>query len=168
MSLAFYVDVIYAQEKKDSKKENKKQASADFRIISLYVDSMAFVLEADVLRDGYGNRVNVSSSINFIMVNSDKAVLQTGNMSGPGYNGVGGTTAEGNIRNWKVNKNENKEYIIISMDVMTSIGQYSVVFNVSPSGYSAATLSGLWKGKLTWEGRFVPLHQSSVYEGRSY
>lgn len=166
----FLISGLYAQDsQKDSQKKNEKKEklSASYKNISAYVDSMGFVVEADVLRDQYGNRVNVSSGINFIEVDSTHAVLQTGNNFSMGANGVGGVTAEGNITNWKVNKNDKKESISIQMDVMTNIGMYTVFFDISSSGFSTATLSGLWPGKLIWEGRFIPITQARNFKGRT-
>lgn len=179
-NLLFIVSVISAQENKEAdkvkeektdKKDKKKKAkpvSAEYRRVEMMVDSMAFVLEADYLRDQYGNRVVVSSGINFIMVDSMQTVLQTGNNYNVGANGVGGVTADGRITRWKVNKNEKREYITITMDVMTNIGIYNVFIDISSSERANATLSGLWPGRLIWEGRIVPLAQSRVYKGRSY
>jgi hypothetical protein len=93
------------------------------------------------------------------------AIIQTGNNAGIGYNGVGGTTAEGSVRQWKVIKNEKHKSFNISMEITTSIGMYSIYINVTSSGAANARLTGLTPGELNWIGRLVPLKKSRVYKG---
>jgi hypothetical protein len=171
----FLTGGMYAQknEKSEKKEENKKESrevkdSAVYAKISFMIDSMDFVLEADYLHDKYGNRVPVTSGLNFIMVDSSRAVIQTGRNSGIGYNGVGGVTVEGSISNWKVQRNNKKQSFSVSMDVMSNTGIYNIFMDISGSGRATATLSGLGPGQLTWEGYLTPIEQTRTFEGRSF
>jgi hypothetical protein len=153
---------------KEEKKVNRDSiAQREYELTKNMIDSMDFVLEANYLSNQYGYRVPVTSSLNFIMVDSTHAVLQTGRNSGMGYNGVGGVTAEGNISNWKVKKDDKHKSFFIQMDVMSNIGIYTVFLDVSSSGKATARLSGLWPGELVWDGYIVPNEETRTFKGRS-
>jgi len=162
---------IYSQDTKLSRAE-KKEAKRDrqyfnFQVLDTILQNRSFVLEADYLENGYGFRSPVLSSLNFIMVNSPKAVLQTGSSSYDGYNGVGGVTAEGQISGLKIVKDEKKLNFFLRFTVVTDIGIYDVSMNISSDRLARATITGLTPGKLVYDGRIESLYDSGVYKGRN-
>jgi len=157
---------------KQLKKEQKKALrdsvdNAEYQLTKNMIDSMGFVLEAYYLFDKTGVRVPVNSTINFIKVDSSQTVIQTGSNRGAGANGIGGTTAEGKITQWKVSKDKKHKSFNVTMEVTTNIGMYSVFLDVASSGRANARLTGLWPGQLNWEGQLVPLSMTRTYKGRS-
>lgn len=170
----FLVGVVslQAQDDKQILKEKKKQerkAQEEQKYIRTgeLLDSMKFVLEADYLDNQRGNRVIVPNTLNFIMVDSNNAVLQIGRNSGIGRNGVGGTTAEGIISKYEVSKNEKRKTYDVRMNVNTNIGNYDVFMMVAADGSARATLSGLYPGKLVWDGDIVSLEETITFQGRT-
>lgn len=163
---------VQAQDETLSRKEKKKQermARDEQKYIRTgeLLDSMKFVLEADYLDNQRGNRVIVPNTLNFIMVDSTNAVLQIGRNSGIGRNGVGGTTAEGIISKYEVSKNEKRKTYDVRMNVNTNIGNYDVFMMVAADGSARATLSGLYPGKLVWDGDIVSLEETITFQGRT-
>jgi hypothetical protein len=174
----FLVTCLPAQEiKKDSlsKKEiralKKQKKDAELKIlydsISQVLDSRQFVLEADFLDNLKGRRINVLSSLNFVKVDTTYSVIQIGSNRGLGYNGVGGVTAEGNVTRWKMEKNDKKKSFQVSMTVMTNIGIYDVFMDISADGDASAIISGLRPGRLRYDGKIVPLDESTVFKGHT-
>jgi hypothetical protein len=125
------------------------------------------VLEADYLENQYGNRTPVTSTLNFVMVDSTNVVLQTGSNNQPGYNSVGGTTAEGRIQNLKIAKDLKTLSFSVSFSVTTNIGVYDVYMTINSNGNGKATITGLTRGKLIWDGRIETLYNSRVFKGRN-
>jgi len=162
---------IFAQDKKDDKAAKKEQRKAniagEYALTSAMLDSMQFVLEANTLRDVRGNVSNVSSTLNFIMVDSSTSVIQIGSNTRIGANGVGGVTAKGSVSKWQVSKNDKQKSFTVSWTLMSSIGIYDVTMFVSADGTANATLSGITPGRLYFDGNLVRLSQSRVYQGRS-
>jgi len=156
---------------KDNKMRAKEQRVAliqqQYIATSGMLDSMNFVLEATSLRNSRGSYSIVPSQLNFIMVDSSKAIIQVGSYTRMGANGVGGVTAKGSVSNWKLDKNDKRKSFTVSLSVMSPIGMYDVVMYISADGTASATLSGLQPGQLYFNGRVVPLTQSRVWEGRS-
>jgi hypothetical protein len=149
---------------REEKKEAKKaEAYMNFQSIDSMLMRKDFVLLANYLENQYGDRVMVTSSINFVKVEDGKAVLQTGTASSVGYNGVGGVTAEGNINNWEINKNMKGLTHSVKFDIMTNIGIYSIFLTVSSNNYAQAIITGLTRGKLVYTGRLEPASKSRVY-----
>ncbi|WP_159519227.1 DUF4251 domain-containing protein [Sunxiuqinia indica] len=163
---------IFAQKNdKDSvlsKKEIRQiEMEKQYELTKYMLENKSFVLEADFLQDKYGNRVFASSNINFVSVDSATAVIQVGSNFRIGPNGVGGVTAKGTITKYELKENERKRTFSLALNVMTPLGIYDLRFSISPSGNTRATLTGLRRGQLTFEGDLVPLEESRVYEGQS-
>lgn len=131
------------------------------------IDHKSFVLEANYLSNSWGNRVIVPSTLNFISVDSANAVIQVGSNWGIGYNGVGGITAKGMISNWKLIQNAKHKNFTLSMTVMSPIGVYDVVMYIGADGYATATVSGMYPGRLIYDGQLVSSENTRVYEGTS-
>ena len=126
----------------------------------------SFVLEADFLQDRNGIRIPVPSNINFIRVDGTEGVLQTGNYTGMGYNGVGGATAEGSIGTWEITKNQKKLYYTVHFSLNSNIGNYDVFLTVNSVNHAEATITGLGPGRLTWEGHLEMSYNSRVFKGQ--
>ena len=149
----------------ERKEVRKAQMAANFHILDSLLNSKSFVLEADFLQNGYGYRVPVVSGLNFIKVDDLKGILQTGSNFRMGYNGVGGVTAEGSIGNWKIDKNLKALSHTIQFSLQTQIGHYDVFMTVSSDNHATATITGLWPGRLTWDGHLETIGNSSVFKG---
>ena len=170
---------LFAQEnasqkdgEKSTKKEKKEERDAirtrQFNELVTLISSRQFVLEADYIIGHNGTKFSVSSNLNFIMVDSAHAVIQSGNNSGMGLNDVGGTTASGNITSWKVNTNEKKRTFTIEMGVSTNMGLINMVFYIPASGNATAHLRENFKlPSADFVGPLIPLTKSTVYKGRA-
>jgi len=172
VALVVSANFLFAQNQKDdstmTKKERKAAELQERYLETKYIlENNSFVIETDFLSDRYGNRVPVSPTINFVMVEDSTGVIQIGSNSRLGANGVGGVTAKGKITKYELEENEEKKSFYLHITVMTSIGIYDLNINVSGYGNATARLSGLSAGKLTFDGDIVPLQESAVYEGYS-
>ena len=171
--LAISATTIFAQHQNEdstmSRKEKRKaELEKQFQYTKEMLESKNFVLESDFIQNRYGQRTSVSSSINFVKVDSSEAVIQIGSNHRIGPNGVGGVTAKGRITNWEMETNEKKKMFRITMTVMTNIGTYDVHFSINPHRQATARLSGMRASGLTFDGDIVALNESAVYEGQSY
>ncbi|MFW5645178.1 MAG: DUF4251 domain-containing protein [Bacteroidota bacterium] len=163
-----FSSVLVAQDGKtreEKKQARKEKIEREYETTREIIETKQFVLETNYLENRYGQRIPVPSSLNFIMVDSTNAVIQVGSPSGMGYNGVGGITAEGQITDFELNKNDEKNNLSISMNIMTNLGIYDIFMNIGADGQASARLSGLRGGQLTYTGRIIPQGQSYVYKG---
>jgi hypothetical protein len=160
-----------SQDNKLSKEEQREARKAErllnFQALDTLIENKSFVLEADYLENQYGNRIPVLSNLNFIMLDSLKAVLQTGSNFRTGTNGVGGATAEGRIDGLKIVKNQKNLSYFLRFSVSTEIGMYDVSMTIFSDNRATATITGLTRGKLVYDGRIQALYNSSVYKGRN-
>lgn len=160
---------INSQDVKLSKQE-QKEAERDkeyfnFQVLDTILESKSFVLEADYLENQYGNRRPVFSDVNFIKVDSSDAVLQTGSNVYLGSNGVGGVTAEGNIKGLEIVKNLKNLSFDLKFTVISNIGIYDVYMTINSDRIARATITGLTRGKLVYDGRIKTIYNSRVYKG---
>jgi hypothetical protein len=152
--------------RQEKKEVRKAQMAANFYLLDSLLNSRSFVLEADYLQDGYGMRVPVTSTLNFIKTDKSNGILQTGSNSNMGYNGVGGVTAEGSIGSWKIDKDSKKMMYSLKFNLLTNIGNYDIFMTVSSDNHAIATISGLGPGKLTWEGHLETINNSRIFKGQ--
>lgn len=167
-------DLISPKEQKKLAKEEQKAQKAREQeqiksVIKYILEQKRFVLEADYLADGKGNRIPVSSNLNFIAVDSTEGVIQIGTLSGAGWNGVGGITTEGKITKYdlKVSQGKKSTSYNLMLVIMTSLGIFDVSFYISESGSADATVRSTTRGQLRYSGNIVPVNQSRVYKGTS-
>ena len=159
----------YSQDNRLSRQEKKEVRKArmteNFYFLGSLLDAKTFVLEADYLENTYGYRLPVTSTLNFIIIEESKGILQTGADSRIGSNGLGGVTAEGNISGWEVYKDLKKQIYRLRFNLQTNIGTYDIFMTIAADNRASATISGQRHGKLTWEGHLVTLNDSRVYKG---
>ena len=82
-----------------------------------------------------------------------------------GTNGVGGATAEGNISGLKIVKNLKNLTFYIRFSVLTYIGSYDVSMSINADWAARATITGLTRGKLVYDGRIKTIGNSGFYKG---
>ena len=159
--------------KQIAKEEKKAKRAAEDEQLKEVTDLMLhmhrFVLEADYVGDGKGQRIPVSSNINFIGIDSTEAVIQLGTVHGSGYNGVGGITVDGRVTKYDLQIIEGKrgKSYSLMVNIMTNVGIYDITFLISELGYTDATIKSLRAGQLQYSGKLVPIGLSRVYKGSS-
>lgn len=157
-----------AKEEKKAKKEAEAEQMKE--IVELMLNMHRFVLEADYVGDGKGQRVPVNSTINFIGIDSLNAVIQLGTVHGSGYNGVGGITVDGKVTKYELTVIEGKrgKSYSLMLNVMSTLGIFDITLMVSQSGYTDATIRSISSGQLKYTGNLVPIGISRVYKGQSF
>lgn len=154
-------------DRREKREIRKAQLERNFYIIDSLLNVKKFVLEANYLRNRYGDRIPVTSAINFIRVDKTKGILQTGSDYSLGYNGVGGVTAEGNVGKWEVDSDARRLVHTLRFSLLTNLGNYDVVLIVRADANATATITGLGPGSLTWEGYLVTLSNARIYKGHN-
>ncbi len=164
---------VFAQEdkkeqrkaEKEAKKEEKALREAEAAaIMKASLAAQQFVLEADFLADKGGKRIVVQSNLNFVGVDGDKGAFQFGNGQSVGYNGVGGVTVEGNVKDFELKESKNGTFIV-NFRIVSSFGNIFVNMSVSPGGNANANVKGNSSATLRYSGTVVPLGASKVYKG---
>lgn len=162
---------VYPQPEKLSRKEKAElrrgELIINYQVLDTLLEGRKFILEADFLNDKYGNRIYVTPMLNFIKIDSLNAVLQIGSTSGLGYNGVGGITAEGSLKDWKLVKKPKELSYYLQFSTITNIGVYDISMTVNADNYARATISGLRGGTLIYEGHLQTLRNSSAFKGQN-
>jgi hypothetical protein len=153
------------QTRKEKKEARKAELLANFQILDSLIQNKSFVIVADFLQNQYGDRIIVPNQVNFIKVDSKDAVLQTGSNSGLGGNGVGGNTAEGTIKDWKVTKNFKSLSYNVRFSLISNIGIYDVSMDLSSDTNALATITGLTRGRLIYEGHVETIGNSGIFKG---
>jgi hypothetical protein len=154
--------------RKEKKEARRAELLTNFQILDTLLQNKTFVIIADYLENGYGDRIVVPNLLNFIKVDSKTAVLQTGSNYSMGYNGVGGATAEGTIDHWEVTKNFKSLSYTVRFSVVTNIGIYDVFLDLSSDTNARATITGLTMGRLIYDGHLETIGNSAIFKGQQY
>jgi hypothetical protein len=81
---------------------------------------------------------------------------------------MGGVTTDGSISKFEVRTTgKSKNVYTIQVYTMTRLGNYDILFTISPGGNADASIGGNWSGKLNYHGFMVPLHKSKVFKAMS-
>ncbi len=154
-----------AKARAEKKAARAAAEAANAAVVKKLIEDRHFVLEATFLADKTGRRISVTPTLNFIMVEKDKATFQFGGGSQVGYNGVGGVTMDGNVQNYKY-KVDKKGVYHLSFQISTSLGTIFVSMTIMPATSRAdATVQGTGGKKLYYTGEIVPPEKSRVYKG---
>lgn len=174
LSLSLWAGSVQAQ-------TSDKMTAAERKAMQEKLDSLMFVeaenaifdkdftLEADKVEFKYGGTAFVNSNTNFVSVKGDKSVVQVAfNIPASGPNGIGGITLDGNVSNYKVNKDK-KGNISISMNVMgTGISAMININLYAGSNNASVTITPNFNSnRITLSGVLVPSFRSRVYKGSS-
>ncbi|MCX6247171.1 MAG: DUF4251 domain-containing protein [Bacteroidetes bacterium] len=170
---------LYSQEQK-STRETKQEASQrkkeereakmekQFRQTDSLLKARRFVLEAHFLKPGSGDRIPVSSTLNFISVDSVTAMLQIGSFQRVGVNGAGGITEPGKISRWNLEKDDKRKNFYLTMTIRGDYNTYDVSMNIDYAGNSDATLTGIRMGSLMFEGNVVSEEETVIFRGQKH
>ena len=153
-------------QKEQRKAEKAAEADRMTELTKFMVEQQQFVLEADYLSDKYGQRVTVTPTINFVLIDSLVGTVQFGDAMAIGYNGVGGVTVDGRLTKYEYSViGKKQDAYSIRLILMSSIGTYDITLMVSSQGTADAQIRGNWSGQLNYHGKLVPLTLSRVYKG---
>jgi hypothetical protein len=152
--------------RQEQKEVRKAQREASFYMLDSVLNDRSFVLKADYLRNKDGVNIPVISGLNFIMVDKSEGVLQTGESSGAGTNGVGGVTAEGTINRWEVKGDKKNLTYTVRFSLISNLGNFDVVMFVGADRHATATITGLGSGRLTWSGYIDSIRNSKIFKGQ--
>lgn len=135
-------------------------------LIKELTEDRSFVLEAHSIS---GRRVvscQVSPVTDFVMVEGNQVVFQTGNNFGFGYNGLGGITIQGEIKDYEIISGKKNSISFLLHFSESVFGHSSLNIDINESGFATARMIGLHRSRINFQGQFVPMENSLVFEGR--
>lgn len=165
----------FAEEPTFSKKEIRKylkemkmekqaeEAAEKASMISYMIENQRFVLEAEKIRNFFGQNTIVSSQINYIANDSITGIIQIGRDKYVGLKGVGGITVEGLISNYEYQFNQISGVYNVNFRVSSITGTYYVRMSVLRDGRADAILTSDWPVQPYYTGTLVPPSQSMIY-----
>lgn len=157
-------------EKEASKQKEKMRNEILYGEARQALENKAFVMEADRVIFKRGRSAFVSSNMNFISLEDDRATVQIAfNGPFPGPNGLGGITVDGTASNIKMSQDK-KGNINFSMNV-SGIGVSAQVFIQLTNGTNDAYVTvspNFNSNRITLTGKLLPIEQSNIFKGRSF
>jgi len=166
--------VVFGQtkaEKKAAKKAKKeaklKREIANADTLVAIMESKQFVLEAHTLYDKKGQNYVLSPNINFVAFDGDNSTIQLAFQNLVGWNGVGGITLDGKVTLLEVDRKPGETSFNVNARVKNKGGggMTMMFFRVSSEGFARVEMNGSFGERISFQGRIVPLSESSVYKG---
>lgn len=150
--------------RKAKKEEDKRKREEALISFSEYAEMKKWVIEAHTVYDKQGQSYQMDPNINFVGVSDDETTIQLSFNGLMGWNGVGGITLEGKIGKYEYSSD--KKLLNITMSAMGSgLGVVDMFITVTGDGNGRASISGNWGDRITFQGKFVSLEESSVFKG---
>ena len=160
-------DTISRKEIKQKKKAEKEVLrQKQFEHMSQLLENRTFVLEAEYVQDERLNRFNVSSLINFVMVNADTLIGQFGAISAAGENGTGGETGKGIIDTYKLSKKEKDRSFFLAIGIAMPTRHIDIYIDIDASGAARADVVFYAHNHWIYDGNIVAMKDSKVIVGR--
>ncbi len=147
--------------KKEEDKRKREEALIEFE---KYAEMREWVVEAHTVFDKQGQSYQMDPNINFVGVDKDETTVQLSFTGLMGWNGVGGVTLEGKIGKYE-HSNDGKSLNITISAMGSGLGVVDIFMTVTGDGNGRATVSGNWGERITFQGKFVSLEESTVYKG---
>ncbi|MCK5781312.1 MAG: DUF4251 domain-containing protein [Flavobacteriales bacterium] len=129
--------------------------------------SQSFALEANTVYNKKGQSMHVNSTINFVLLKEGTGTLQLGFDQLVGWNGVGGITLDGNVKNYEVIEGSDRQMPKVKFDMNGVLGWATVNISVNSSGMARATIDGNFGERITFSGPIYSLEESHIYKGSS-
>ena len=167
LSLLMSSSIVLAQKESKADKKAKKDAEHEANMIltGKILNNQTYVVELNTLINNQGVTVPVTSNINFLMINEKEAVIQLGSASGPGFNGVGGVTVDGEVTDHQVK--ERKNNFQTRIDIFGAGITSNVFMDTMADGYCVVTIRTLQGQRIEGRGVLKSLSDSKVFKGRS-
>ena len=152
--------------KKAKKEEQRRVSMENAQKLKAHVLSKRFVLEAHTLFNRNGNSYPISSNTNFVGFDGENSSIQLSFDQIIGWNGVGGVTIDGKIQKMEIKGKEDQPNFTVNASVLNKGGGLvTMVFRVSSDGNARVDMNGNFGEKLSFQGRLVPLNETTVYKG---
>jgi len=155
--------------KRELRAEKKQKATVKRDSLRLvqeeWAEKQTFVLEAQQVYNKMGEMFSLTSSINFVYINGEKAIIQLGFNGIVGWNGVGGITIKGRISKYTVEKDNKNIPIYISLTIQGSEGFNDIKIWISTSGRGEAQVMDNRGNRIKFIGDIVSLEDTRVYIG---
>ena len=150
--------------------EEQVQDMAAYQQAVQALKNKQFVLEANQVIFRNGMSSFVTSNTNFVLMNGNRATLQTAfNTPYPGPNGIGGVTVDGSTSDMQITTD--KRGNVNCQFSIQGIGISAQIFISLTNGGNNATVTispNFNSNTMTLSGNLVPLDQSNIFKGRSW
>ena len=150
--------------RKAKKEEDKRKREEALKNFEEYAENREWVVEAYMVFDKQGQSYQMDPSINFVSVAGEETIIQLSFNGLMGWNGVGGITLEGKIGKYE-HSGDGKSVNITMTAMGSALGIVDIFLSVTGDGNGRVTVSGNWGDRITFQGKFVSLEESSVFKG---
>lgn len=160
-------DINTEKSKRELRNERKEQRIVDQQAaedsIKLALTERDFTLRGNTFQSKLGPIVNVDNNVNFVAISGDQIVVQLGNLTTFGYNGVGGITYKGNIQDLDLNEAKGRSGFTakVVFNSPNTINTAMVRIDVNGDNVSARFING--SNQWVMRGYFERTTESNIF-----
>lgn len=164
---------IHKKKKTRERMEKKKKRAAELAVSHAFYSKLLqeknYVFTANYAVNKEGVSFPLDNTLNFMSVVNDTVVFQFGRLGQMGWNGVGGITSRGIVKNYKYDPGTKKRGMSVTSDVrMIGPGiPPRFTLNVTDDGTSKLIIYFGNGGIVTLAGKLYSPSESGVYQGNS-
>lgn len=161
-----------SESRKQRKEREKKEQLQKYQAARTLILDSTFAMPADNVRFRDGSTMTpVQSSINFLKMEGDQAVVQIGSdfARTRGLNSLGGVTLKGQVSNLKITEEKSKHRLFMTFTLTGLIGTAQVSLALNGSDLANVNVNGMFSGRaVTMSGKIRPLQDASIFEGTQF
>lgn len=160
-------DVNTEKSKRELRNERKEQRKVDQQAvedsIKLALTEKDFTLRGNTFQSKLGPIVNVDNNVNFVAISGDQIIVQLGNLTTFGYNGVGGITYKGRIQDLDLNEAKGRSCFTakVVFNSPNTINTAMVRIDVNGDNVSARFING--SNQWVMRGFFERTTESNIF-----
>lgn len=168
--------VMSQENRGETRKEKKAREKAEQikkyeQARQLILDS-TFAVPADNILFGDGSPMTpVQSTINFLKMDGDEAVIQVGSdfARTRGLNSLGGVTLKGKVSNLKIKEKEGKNRLFMTFTLTGLIGTARISLSLTGSDRAVVDVDGMFSGRaFSLRGPVQTLGETNIFEGTEF
>ncbi len=169
--------LLLAQENRGESKTVKKERETveqaqRFRQARQLILDTSFVVPAETVQFSNGGMMTpVQSTINFLKMDGDEAVIQIGSdfARSAGLNSLGGITLKGKIQNLKIKDKKDKNRLYLRFTLTGLIGTAQISVSLTGSETAMIDVDGMFSGRaFSMRGPVQAIEGTNIFEGTEF
>ena len=164
LSLLLASVTIYGQTKEEKKRQKAEKAEREYQVSKDLVNSNAFTFVALQTTPLGGERFFLNTTPNYINIEGERGdiylpyfgVVRAGN----GYSPEAGIKFKGDLENYKVKFNDEKQRIHLSFEIQRGHERHEFNFTIQRGGAANLVVASSRRNSITYDGRISELERS--------
>jgi len=153
-------NLMFAQTKAEKKALKAQKSLDEYNAAKELINSGTYTFEADWATTQKGNRINLTTNSNSLIINNSNAKADLpyfGVAQNISFGGDGGIKFDGEIQDYQMEFDDKKQKIIVKFKARKGPESFLVILSVFKMESASLTLNSNNRNGITYDGKIKPL-----------